>query len=68
MGRMAAFVQMMPFALLHFGKPPEEMLGSVIAGVALGLLALRTRSFWYGALVHAAVALSMDLLVTFAHR
>jgi hypothetical protein len=51
-----------PFALLHAGKPLPEGIGSVIAGIALGLFALRARSFWYCWLLHALIALSMDLL------
>lgn len=65
MGKAAVFAQMMPFAVLHFGKPQAEVYGSVAAGVLLGLLALRTRSFWYGALLHIAVAWSMDLFAAF---
>ncbi len=41
-------------------KPELETLGSAFAGLVLGWLALRTRSFWWGALVHAVVAVSMD--------
>jgi membrane protease YdiL (CAAX protease family) len=58
----AVLTQVAPFAVMHFGKPELEALGSVIAGVALGLLALRTRSFWYGAATHGIVAVTMDLL------
>jgi membrane protease YdiL (CAAX protease family) len=58
----AVLVQVAPFTVMHFGKPELEALGSVVAGVALGLLALRTRSFWYGALTHAVVAVTMDVL------
>ena len=61
MGKLAVFAQMMPFAVLHFGKPQAETFGSIAAGIVLGLLALRTRSFWYGAVLHIAVAWSMDL-------
>lgn len=50
-----------PFALMHSGKPLPEAIGSIIAGIALGLFALRTRSFWYCWLLHALVALTMDL-------
>ncbi len=60
-GIAAVYVQALPFALLHFGKPEAEALGSIAAAVALGYLALRTRSFWWGALVHVGVAFSMDL-------
>jgi membrane protease YdiL (CAAX protease family) len=48
--------------VMHLGKAEPEALGSVLAGVALGLLAWRTRSFWYGAGLHAIVAIAMDVL------
>lgn len=51
-----------PFVLMHLGKAEPEALGSIIAGVALGLLALRTRSIWYGVLVHGTIAVWMDVL------
>lgn len=51
-----------PFAVMHGGKPEAEAYGSIIAGIVLGALAVRARSFWYGALLHAAVALTMDAL------
>ncbi len=60
-GVPSVYVQALPFALLHFAKPEAEALGSIAAAVALGYLALRTRSFWWGALVHIGVAFSMDL-------
>jgi hypothetical protein len=62
MGRLAVFAQMMPFAIMHLGKPEAETFGSIVAGVVLGLLALRTRSCWYGALIHITVAVTMDVL------
>ncbi|MFH1807988.1 MAG: CPBP family intramembrane glutamic endopeptidase, partial [Pseudomonadota bacterium] len=61
-GPVAILVQTLPFALLHVGKPLPEALGSIVAGVALGALALRTRSCWWGVLLHIAVALTMDVL------
>lgn len=61
MGVHGVFVANIPFALLHVGKPFPEALGSIVAGIALGLFALRARSFWYCFLVHAAIAWTMDL-------
>lgn len=58
----AILFQTAPFALMHLGKPEPEALGSIVAGIALGVLALRTRSFWYGALLHGLIAVWMDLL------
>ncbi len=61
-GGMAVLVQTLPFALMHAGKPEAEAYGSIVAGLALGLLALRTGSFWYGALIHGTIAVVMDLI------
>lgn len=61
-GKGAVLIQMIPFALMHLGKPEPETFGSIVAGIALGLLALRTRSFWYGAAVHSGVAVFMDVI------
>lgn len=58
----AILAQVAPFAVMHLGKAELEALGSIVAGVALGLLSLRTRSFWYGALIHGVVAVWMDWL------
>jgi membrane protease YdiL (CAAX protease family) len=46
--------------MIHYGKPYLEAGGALIAGVALGSLAMRTRSIYAGFLVHATVALLMD--------
>lgn len=55
-----------PFVLMHAGKPFPEALGSLLGGLALGLFALRARSFWYGWLLHALVAWSMDACAVLA--
>jgi hypothetical protein len=67
MGWYSVLVATMPFAVMHVGKPEPEALGSVVAGVALGIFALKERSFLYGALLHALVAWSMDVLAVL-HR
>jgi hypothetical protein len=62
MGVMGVFVGNIPFALMHASKPFPEAMGSILAGLALGLFALRARSFWYAWAVHVLAAWSMDLL------
>jgi hypothetical protein len=61
-GNLAIFVAAVPFTLEHFSKPELEAWGSFVAAIALGILAVRARSFWYGALIHGGVALFMDLV------
>jgi hypothetical protein len=48
--------------MIHFGKPWLEVSGAIVAGVVLGSVSARTRSIWAGVLVHATVALLMDVL------
>ncbi len=62
-GRLGAIlIPVAPFAVMHLGKAELEALGSIIACIALGILALRTRSFWYGVVIHGVVAVWMDWL------
>ncbi len=59
-GSMAMMVMMIPYCMIHFGKPLPECLGSIVAGMVLGTLAMDTRSIWGGITIHVAVAWSMD--------
>jgi hypothetical protein len=60
-GSLAIFVMIVPYAMIHFGKPFAECLASIFAGIALGTVALRTGSIYGGVAVHCGVAWSMDL-------
>jgi membrane protease YdiL (CAAX protease family) len=62
LGAYAVFVMVIPYCMVHFGKPFAETLAAIPAGVVLGALALRTRSIWPGAALHIAVGWTMDLL------
>jgi membrane protease YdiL (CAAX protease family) len=62
LGSGAIFAMIVPYCMIHYGKPYLEAAGAVIAGVALGSLAMRTKSIYSGFIVHVTVALSMDLL------
>lgn len=58
----AVILQCLPFALLHAGKPELESIGSILAGLYLGMLALRANSMLPCAILHFAAAFTMDLL------
>jgi membrane protease YdiL (CAAX protease family) len=61
MGSSSIFAMMVPYVMIHFGKPLPECFAAIIAGVVLGTLAIRTRSIWAGFLIHVSVAISMDV-------
>jgi len=60
-GSHAIYAMVVPYCMIHFGKPFPETLAAILAGVALGTLAMRTRSIWSGFLIHVSVAVSMDV-------
>ncbi len=62
LGPYSILVMMVPYCMIHFGKPLPETIGAIIAGTVLGFMSLKTRSVWLGAVLHIAVALTMDLL------
>jgi membrane protease YdiL (CAAX protease family) len=61
MGSHAIFAMVVPYCMIHYGKPAAETIGAILAGIALGTLAMRTRSIWGGFLIHVSVAFSMDI-------
>ena len=62
-GMLGIVIMTVPYTMIHFGKPAPEAFAAIIAGLALGYLALRSRSFVPGVFLHVGVAITMDLLV-----
>jgi membrane protease YdiL (CAAX protease family) len=62
LGANAIFVMLVPYCMIHYGKPLPETIGAIGAGLILGTLAMRTRSIWGGVVIHVCVATTMDLL------
>ena len=60
-GALAIFVAVIPYSMIHYAKPVLETWGSMLGGITLGTLALRTRSIYGGIVVHCLIAWSMDL-------
>ncbi len=61
-GVYAVFIQMIPFFILHRGKPELELFASIFAGIILGVQAVRARSFIYAWLLHWLVMVSVDII------
>jgi membrane protease YdiL (CAAX protease family) len=55
-GPEALWLQAVPFALAHVGKPEIETMSTIFGGFAFGWVAYRTRSFLYPFLIHWFVA------------
>jgi len=45
-------VQMIPFALLHLGKPELETVSTIFTGILFGYVAYRGKSFWPAFIIH----------------
>ncbi len=60
-GYLAVPMMVVPYFLIHLQKPALEAAGAIVAGMALGTLVLKTRTIWWGAALHVAVAMTMDI-------
>ena len=67
LGAWVVPIMAMPYLMLHFQKPALEAFGSIIAGMALGMVALHMWLIYVGMLIYIVVAWSMDLLAL-AHK
>lgn len=57
LGEGAILVQMVPFTLLHLGKPDIEVISCILSGVVWGYICYHARSFWPAFLMHMGVNL-----------
>jgi membrane protease YdiL (CAAX protease family) len=55
-GPEALWMQAVPFALAHMGKPEIETFSTIFGGFAFGWVAWKTKSFLYPFLIHWFVA------------
>ena len=62
LGYGAIPIMIIPYCMIHFEKNLAECLGSIIAGLILGWLAMRSRSLWGGVVLHWFVAIQMDIM------
>jgi len=61
-GYYSIFIQMIPFFILHKGKPEIELFAAIFAGIILGIQALRSGSFIYSWILHFMVMFSIDTI------
>jgi len=54
---------MVPFVLLHIGKPGLETLSTIITGILFGYIAFRGKSYWPAFIIHLFINVFFVLLV-----
>jgi uncharacterized protein len=62
-GWHASLIALLPYALVHAGKPLIELYGSIVFGLGLSFLALRSGSILYGLALHWVLAVVVPLLL-----
>jgi len=63
-GHDALWLQAVPFALAHIGKPELETLSTIFGGFAFGWVAYRTKSFIYPFLIHWYISTLIIVVAT----
>ena len=56
-------VQMVPFVLVHFGKPEIETISTILTGIYFGFVAYRGNSYWPAFIVHLFVNIVFVIFV-----
>jgi membrane protease YdiL (CAAX protease family) len=59
----AILIQTISSCLIHLGKPEGETLGSIVAGILFGIIAVRTKSIWYVWIIHFCIGVLTDYFV-----
>jgi hypothetical protein len=67
LGRSAVLPMVAMYAVLHFGKPLPETLGSIVGGYILGVFAYESRSIAGGVVLHLGLAWTMEAVAFLQH-
>lgn len=62
-GWWSVVIQALPFTILHIGKPFPEVYSSFFAGIILGYICIKAKSFWPALFVHWIISVIFDVLV-----
>jgi membrane protease YdiL (CAAX protease family) len=60
-------LQMVPFALLHLGKPELETISTILTGLLFGYVAYRGKSFWPAFIIHLFINVFFVALINFKY-
>lgn len=56
-------VQMVPFVLLHLGKPEIEVLSTILMGIYFGYIVYRGNSYWPAFIIHLFINITLVYFV-----
>jgi membrane protease YdiL (CAAX protease family) len=56
-------VQMIPFVLVHFGKPEVETISTILTGIYFGYVAYRGNSYWPAFIIHLFINIAFLIFV-----
>ena len=62
-GEGAILIQMIPFALLHVGKPEIETVGCILSGTYFGFVVYRTNSVWPAVIIHVFANVANKVII-----
>jgi membrane protease YdiL (CAAX protease family) len=65
LGALSIVIQMVPFVILHFGKPEIEVYSTIFTGLWFGYICYRGNSFWPAFIIHVAINISFIVFVNF---
>lgn len=58
-------LQMIPFALLHLGKPELETVSTLFTGILFGYVAYRGKSYWPAFIIHLFINVFFIALINY---
>jgi len=67
LGSGAVMPMVAMYAVAHVGKPLPEVLGSIVGGYVLGMMAVQSRSIAGGIVLHLGMAWSMEAAALLQH-
>lgn len=56
-------IQMVPFVIVHFGKPEIETISTILTGIYFGYIAYRGNSYWPAFIIHLFINIVFVVLV-----
>jgi membrane protease YdiL (CAAX protease family) len=63
LGEASILIQMIPFILLHFGKPGIETISTILMGIYFGYVVYRGNSYWPALIIHLFANISFRIVV-----